>query len=74
MFEMLLSVISRNTAVEEEEISFESRLREDLEMDASDLYMLRYDLERVLETEISEEEMDALATVMDVLKMAQSHA
>ena len=74
MFEVLMALISGYTAKEEEEISFESRLREDLGMDDSDFFMMRYSLQNTLDCDISEEEMNQMQTVMDILKFAQEKA
>ena len=43
-------------------------------MDHSDLYLLRNELGNMLETEISEEDMDQVVSVMDLLKLAEKYA
>ncbi len=74
MFEIMMALISGYTSKEEEEITLDSRLREDLGMDDSDFYMMRFTLQNTLDCDVSEEDMAGFHTVMDLLKYASDHA
>ncbi|MBE6111243.1 MAG: hypothetical protein E7194_12660 [Erysipelotrichaceae bacterium] len=74
MFDFILDLVMKYTPLESWEVDTESKLREDLKMDHSDLYLLRNELGNMLETEISEEDMDQVVSVMDLLKLAEKYA
>ncbi|MBR3348811.1 MAG: acyl carrier protein [Solobacterium sp.] len=74
MFDFILDTVMKYTPLESWEVNTESTLRGDLKMDSSDLYLLRNELGNMLETEISEEDMEQVATVMDLLKLAEKYA
>lgn len=74
MFDFILDAVMKYTPLESWEVNTESTLRGDLKMDRSDLYLLRNEIGNMLETEISEEDMDKVITVMDLLKLAEKYA
>ena len=74
MFDFILDTVMKYTPLESWEVNTESTLRGDLKLDSSDLYLLRNELGNMLETEISEEDMEQVATVMDLLKLAEKYA
>lgn len=74
MFDFILDTVMKYTPLESWEVNTESTLRGDLKMDSSDLYLLRNELGNMLETEISEEDMEQVVTVMDLLKLAEKYA
>ncbi len=74
MFEIMMNLISGYTAKPEEEIALDSLLREDLGLDDSDFYMMRFSLQNALDCDVSEEDMKGFQTVMDLLKFASEHA
>ena len=43
-------------------------------MDRSDIFLLKNELEKMFEAEISDEEMENTRSVMDVLKLAEKFA
>lgn len=74
MFDFILDLVMKYTPLEAWEVDTESRLREDLKMDKSDLFLLRNELGKMLETEILEEDMNEVVTVMDLLKLTEKYA
>lgn len=74
MFDFILDTVMKYTPLESWEVNTESTLRGDLKMDSSDLYLLRNEIGNMLETEISEEDMEQVVTVMDLLKLAEKYA
>ena len=74
MFDFILDTVMKYTPLESWEVNTESTLRGDLKMDSSDLYLLRNELGNMLETEISEADMEQVVTVMDLLKLAEKYA
>ncbi|MDO4416447.1 MAG: hypothetical protein Q4C20_15350 [Erysipelotrichaceae bacterium] len=74
MFDFILDLVMKYTPLEAWEVDTESRLREDLKMDKSDLFLLRNELGKMLETEVSEEDMNEVVTVMDLLKLTEKYA
>lgn len=74
MFDFILDLVMKYTPLEAWDVSTESTLREDLKMDRSDLFLLRNELGNMLETEISEADMDEVITVMDLLRLAEKYA
>ncbi len=74
MFDIVLDLVMKYTPLEAWDVSTDSTLREDLKMDRSDLYLLRNELSNIFEAEVSEEDMDQVETVMDLLKLAEKYA
>ena len=74
MFDIILDLVMKYTPLESWEVSTDSTLREDLKMDRSDLYLLRNELSDTFEADISEEDMNEVQTVMDLLKLAEKYA
>jgi acyl carrier protein len=74
MFDFILDLVMKYTPLEAWEVDTESRLREDLKMDKSDLFLLRNELGKMLEAEVSEEDMNEVVTVMDLLKLTEKYA
>ena len=74
MFDMILDLVMKHTPLEAWEVNTDSRLREDLQMDQSDLFRMQYDLGNLLDAEITDEDMAGIITVMDLLKLTEKYA
>ncbi|MBQ9823737.1 MAG: hypothetical protein IJM63_04510 [Solobacterium sp.] len=74
MFDFVLDAVMKYTPLESWDVSTDSLLREDLKMDRSDIFLLKNELEKMFESEISDEEMENTRSVMDVLKLAEKFA
>ena len=66
VFEKIKSVLVEEFEVEEDDISMESNLYKDLDMDSLDAIDLMVTLDKELEVEIKTEEMKNLITIDDV--------
>ncbi len=67
MFEKLKEIIAEKLGVEIEEISEESRFKEDLNADSLDLFELVMAIEEEFGNSIPSEDLEKLATVGDVI-------
>lgn len=68
MFEKLRDLIVENLGVNEEEVTQEANLIEDLGADSLDAVELSMAIEDEFDVEIEDEEFQQLATVGDILK------
>ena len=68
MLEKLKEIIAEKLGVEIEEISEESRFKEDLNADSLDLFELVMAIEEEFGTSIPSEDLEKLATVGDVIE------
>ncbi len=72
MFEQVKDALVESLNIDGEEITPESRLKEDLEIDSLAAVELSLDLETEFDVEISDEELAALVTVEDIVKLIES--
>lgn len=72
MFEKIRSIISEHLSVEEETISRETSLKEDLGADSLDLFEVVMGLEEEFEVEIPTEELNDVNTVEDIINFLKS--
>ena len=68
MLEKMKAILAEQLDVPEEEITLESRFKEDLEADSLDLFELLTTLEEQYELEIPAEDMEGLTTVGAVIE------
>ena len=72
MFEQVKDALVESLNIDGEGITPESRLKEDLEIDSLAAVELSLDLETEFDVEISDEELAALVTVEDIVKLIES--
>ena len=72
MFELVKDALVESLNIDGEGITPESRLKEDLEIDSLAAVELSLDLETEFDVEISDEELAALVTVEDIVKLIES--
>ena len=72
MFEQVKDALVESLNIDGEEIKLESNLKEDLEIDSLAAVELSLDLETEFDVEISDEELAALVTVEDIVKLIES--
>ena len=72
MFEQVKDALVESLNIDGEGITPESRLKEDLEIDSLAAVELSLDLETDFDVEISDEELAALVTVEDIVKLIES--
>ncbi len=72
MFEQVKDALVESLNIDGEGITLESRLKEDLEIDSLAAVELSLDLETEFDVEISDEELAALVTVEDIVKLIES--
>ncbi len=72
MFEEIKNQIAELLNVEPEKITAESNLITDLKADSMDIATLLLELEEKYGTEISEDDMDSLQTVGDIVKYLET--
>jgi acyl carrier protein len=65
--EKIISLIAKQLDVEEDNITMETNLIEDLEADSLDIADLVMELEEQLDIEIDDEELENLKTVGDIV-------
>ena len=66
-FEELRKIIALKLDIDEETITEDSRFTEDLGADSLDLYEIVTEVEDILQTQVSEEELVQIKTVSDAL-------
>ena len=71
MLEKMKSMIAAQLGVNEETITKESNLKEDLGADSLDLFQLVMDLEDEYAVKIPSEDLESLVTVGDVMEYLQ---
>lgn len=72
MFEQVKDALVESLNIDGEEIKLESHLKEDLGIDSLAAVELSLDLETEFDVEISDEELAALVTVEDIVKLIES--
>ena len=68
MLEKMKAILAEQLGISEDEITTESRFKEDLEADSLDLFELLTTLEEQYDMEIPAEEMEGLTTVGAVIE------
>ena len=68
MLEKMKAILGEQLGISEDEITTESRFKEDLEADSLDLFELLTTLEEQYDMEIPAEEMEGLTTVGAVIE------
>ena len=72
MFEQVKDALVESLNIDGEEIKLESNLKDDLGIDSVAAVELSLDLETEFDVEISDEELAALVTVEDIVKLIES--
>ena len=72
MFEQVKDALVESLNIEGEYIKLESNLKDDLGIDSLAAVELSLDLETEFDVEISDEELAALVTVEDIVKLIES--
>jgi acyl carrier protein len=72
MFEQVREALVESLNIDEGKIELTSSLKDDLEIDSLDAVELSLDLETEFDIEISDEELAALVTVEDIVKLIES--
>ncbi len=72
MFEQVRDALVESLNIDGDEIKLESNLKEDLGIDSLAAVELSLDLETEFDVEISDEELAALVTVEDIVKLIES--
>lgn len=72
MFEQVKDALVESLNIDGDEIKLESTLKEDLGIDSLAAVELSLDLETEFDIEISDEELAALVTVEDIVKLIES--
>lgn len=72
MFEQVKYALVESLNIEGEDIKLESNLKDDLGIDSLAAVELSLDLETEFDVEISDEELAALVTVEDIVKLIES--
>ena len=72
MFEQVKDALVESLNIDGEEIKLESNLKGDLGIDSLAAVELSLDLETEFDVEISDEELAALVTVEDIVKLIES--
>jgi acyl carrier protein len=72
MLEKIKEVLQEAVNVNEEEVTPEARLAEDLQIDSLAAVELALELETAFDIEIADEELAALKTVQDILDLIES--
>lgn len=72
MFEQVKDALVESLNIEGDDIKLESNLKDDLGIDSLAAVELSLDLETEFDIEISDEELAALGTVADIVKLIES--
>ena len=72
MFEQVKDALVESLNIEGEDIILESNVKDDLGIDSLAAVELSLDLETEFDVEISDEELAALVTVEDIVKLIES--
>ena len=72
MFDQVKDALVESLNIDGEEIKLESNLKDDLGIDSLAAVELSLDLETEFDVEISDEELAALVTVEDIVKLIES--
>ncbi len=71
VFEKIREIIAEQTGKDEEEITLETNVKEDLDADSLDLFQIINDIED--EFEISVEDPEAIVTVKDIVDFVEKN-
>lgn len=71
VFEKIREIIAEQTGKDENEITLETNVKEDLDADSLDLFQIINDIED--EFEVSVEDPDSITTVKDIVDFVESH-
>lgn len=69
IFDKLVKIMAEQLGVQQQDISMDTMLRDDLAVDSLDLYNLGMVLEDEFNIELPQDEMNDIETVEDVVKM-----
>ena len=69
IFDKLAAIIAEQLGVQQQDISMDTMLRDDLAVDSLDLYNLSMVLEEEFNIELPQDEMNDIETVEDIVKM-----
>lgn len=72
MFEQVKDALVESLNIDGDQIQLESNLKEDLDIDSLAAVELSLDLETEFDIEITDEELAALVTVEDIVKLIES--
>lgn len=72
IFDKVCGVLVEQLNIDKNDITMDSRLREDLGADSLDLVDIVMDFEDIFKTEFSEEDADSFQTVGDVVNYIES--
>ncbi len=71
VFEKIREIIAEQTGKDEEEITLDTNVKDDLDADSFDLFQIINDIED--EFDISVEDPEAIVTVKDIVDFVESH-
>ena len=71
VFEKIREIIAEQTGKDEEEITLDTNVKDDLDADSLDLFQIINDIED--EFDISVEDPEAIVTVKDIADFVESH-
>ena len=71
VFEKIREIIAEQTGKDEEEITLDTNVKDDLDADSLDLFQIINDIED--EFDISVEDPGAIVTVKDIVDFVESH-
>ncbi|MCI8748009.1 MAG: acyl carrier protein [Lachnospiraceae bacterium] len=71
VFEKIREIIAEQTGKDEEEITLDTNVKDDLDADSLDLFQIINDIED--EFDISVEDPEAIVTVKDIVDFVESH-
>ncbi len=74
VLEKLKSILAEQFDAEEDSITTETNLQEDLEADSLDVVDLLMSIEDEFEVEIPDEEVESIKTVGDIVEYIESHS
>jgi len=72
MFEKIRAIVASQMNVDEDQITMETNLVEDLKADSLDVVELIMDLEQEFDLEIPDEDLPKVATVKDIVEYIQA--
>lgn len=71
IFEKIKGIVAEQTGKEEKEITLETNIKEDLDVDSLDLFQIISDIEDEFSVEF--EDTDSLTTIADVVKYVEDN-
>lgn len=72
MFEQVKNALVESLNIDEEVVTLEANLKDDLEIDSLAAVELSLDLETEFDVEITDEELGGLVTVKDIVELIES--